>query len=188
MASLITHALVPLVLGAAVAPREKRGRFLWASVVCSCLPDADVIGFKLGVAYGDLWGHRGLSHSLLFAACLGAVVVLILFRPPWRGRRVLLWAWFTVITASHGLLDALTDGGLGIAFFSPFDPTRYFLPWVPLAVAPIGIENFFNSRGLEVLASEARWVWGPTLLVTLGLWGARRQRAAGPKTTTRPDS
>ena len=32
-------------------------------------------------------------------------------------------------TASHGVLDALTDGGLGVAFFSPFDQTRYFFPF-----------------------------------------------------------
>ena len=37
------------------------------------LPDFDVVAFKLGIAYHDAFGHRGFSHSLLFAAILGAL-------------------------------------------------------------------------------------------------------------------
>ena len=62
-----------------------------------------------------------------------------------------MWLYFFLATASHGLLDAMTDGGLGVAFFSPFDNRRYFLPWTPIRVSPIGIEPFFTARGLEVL-------------------------------------
>jgi inner membrane protein len=62
--------------------------------------------------------------------------------------------------AAHDLLDAMTDGGLGIALFSPFDRTRYFLPWRPIRVAPIG-GGFFSEYGLRALASEARWIWLP---------------------------
>jgi hypothetical protein len=31
-----------------------------------------------------------------------------------------LWIYFFVATASHGLLDAMTDGGMGVAFFFAF--------------------------------------------------------------------
>ena len=51
MASLITHALVPLVVGAAVAPRERRGRFVLAVVT----PSNE--SFELVRAIGDPFGQ-----------------------------------------------------------------------------------------------------------------------------------
>lgn len=65
---------------------------------------------------------------------------------------------------SHPLLDALTDGGLGVAFFSPFSNERYFFPWTPIRVSPIG-GSFFSARGIETLRSELVWVWGPVIVV-----------------------
>jgi len=57
--------------------------------------------------------------------------------------------------------DALTNGGLGVAFFSPFDTTRYFLPWRPILVSPISLTRFWSHRGIEVLQSELLWIWIP---------------------------
>jgi inner membrane protein len=81
-----------------------------------------------------------------------------------------LCAYFFAVTASHGLLDAVTNGGLGIAFFAPFDGTRYFLPWRPVEVSPIGLAAFFTARGLEVLKSEFVWIWIPASVIFLGAW------------------
>jgi inner membrane protein len=174
MASLPSHAVAALALGqAAPAERRRDWRFWYMAVLCACLPDADVIGFRLGVRYGDLWGHRGLTHSLLFAAVVGALAAAR-FRPDWRRDGPKLAALFFVITASHGFLDALTDGGLGVAFFSPFDRTRYFFPWRPIVVSPIGVGAFFTGWGLRVLRSELLWVWLPSLALGLGLRAARR--------------
>jgi inner membrane protein len=75
----------------------------------------------------------------------------------------MLAALLLAVTATHGLLDAMTDGGLGIAFFSPFDLQRYFLPWRPIHVSPIGVGRFFSARGLRILWSEIFWVWLPVL-------------------------
>ena len=77
------------------------------------------------------------------------------------------WGVDVAITASHGFLDAFTNGGLGVAFFSPFDPTRYFFPWTPIEVSPIGAVRFFSQRGLLVIISELRWVWLPSLALGL---------------------
>jgi hypothetical protein len=54
------HAL--LVLHA-----KGHGGTYWKAVggLMAMLPDLDVIGFALGVRYGDPWGHRGAAHSLL---------------------------------------------------------------------------------------------------------------------------
>src|SRR5688500_13501365 len=125
MASAFSHAAAALSLGAAFRPDGAPLRFWLLGMACAVLPDFDSIGFAFGIRYGDLLGHRGLSHSLLFAALFGWGVAVLAFRGaewrPWRGRLAL---FFFLATASHGLLDALTNGGLGVAFFSPFDPTR----------------------------------------------------------------
>jgi inner membrane protein len=58
-----------------------------------------------------------------------------------------------LVLASHGLLDTLTDGGLGVALLWPFTTRRWFAPWRPLPVAPIGA-RLFAPVGLHVLLVE----------------------------------
>src|SRR5271168_349052 len=153
MPTILTHAIFGAALGeSAPSPLRHSGGFWCAAVVCSMLPDLDVIGFRFGVHYGDLWGHRGITHSLLFAAVIGTLCGALLgksLRERWT-----LALLLSAITASHGVLDAMTDGGLGVAFFSPFDPTRYFFPWRPIHVSPIGLPAAFSRRGLGALSSE----------------------------------
>lgn len=118
----------------------------------SALPDVDVIAFRLGIPYSNPYGHRGMTHSLLFAAAVGLLVALGLAL---RRRPVLADALLaTVVVASHGVLDAMTTGGLGIEFFWPVDTHRYFLPWQFIPVAPIGT-RMLGIRGLSVLLTEA---------------------------------
>jgi inner membrane protein len=149
--------------------------------VCSVIPDLDVIGFRFGIRYGDFWGHRGFAHSLFFAALLTLVIVVFGFRHGVTGMHALtLWLYFFLATASHGLLDAMTDGGLGIALFAPFDNNRYFFPWTPIRVSPIGVSRFFSARGLAVLQSEFLWIWVPTIVLA-ALVLLFRQRGAVPK-------
>jgi inner membrane protein len=71
------------------------------------------------------------------------------------------------LSASHGLLDAFTNGGLGIALLSPFNDTRYFFPWSPIMVSPIGVEAFVSKWGLMVIKTEMIWIWLPSLLVVV---------------------
>lgn len=175
MPSVFTHAVVAGSLGhAGRAGWRKDWRFWFAAVVCSVLPDIDSLGFRMGIHYGDLWGHRGMTHSLLFAAVLAATVSLAF----WRTDRHLwqLTLLLFVITASHGLLDAMTNGGLGVAFFSPFDPQRYFLPWRPIPVSPISVDRFFSPRGWYILKNEILWVWLPMLFLAAVIWLVRRSR------------
>jgi len=126
-----------------------RSAVAWSAL--SMLPDADVIGFSLGVRYEDPWGHRGATHSFAFAIVVG-VATGILAR--WFKRPALRTAQFaTVVLATHPLLDAMTDGGLGCALFWPFDLTRYFAPWRPIQVAPIGLA-FLSPYGAIVAMTE----------------------------------
>ena len=180
MPTILTHAVSGLAIGNLYRSQRPRGFWIWTAV-CAMLPDADVIAFPLGIPYGHLLGHRGVSHSLAFAAAIGAVAAW-----KWgRGReRWALFLHFFVVTASHGFFDAFTNGGLGVAFFAPFDDTRYFFPWRPIHVSPIGV-GFFVARdvngqsyGFRVLASEFWWVWLPSAVVALAGWALRARRSA----------
>jgi inner membrane protein len=165
MPTVVTHGFVAALLGKSLTAGRMPARFWLLSVLCAILPDADVIGFSLGIRYDEMLGHRGLSHSLAFALVLSLIVAFLAFpRLPQRWTRFLLFSYFFVATASHGILDAMTDGGLGVAFFAPFDDTRYFFPFRPIRVSPIGL-SFFSARGLEVIWSELLWVCIPAIIV-----------------------
>ncbi len=177
MASLFTHAFVGAALGQAGSPDAcKDWRFWCGAIACSMLPDIDSIGFHLGVPYDALWGHRGMTHSLLFAAVVAAGVAAMFRnkdRSYWKTALLLFG-----ITASHGVLDAMTNGGLGIAFFSPFNPHRYFFPWRPIPVSPIGVGVFFSAHGMHILWSEVLLIWCPVLALAVMIWAfcAREER------------
>ena len=178
MPSVFSHAVAALGIGACFYRPEIPKRVWMVGAFCAVLPDLDVVGFSLGVRYGDFWGHRGFTHSFLFAALL-AGAALLGFRNGVPGLSSgWLWAYLFLATASHGVLDAMTDGGLGVAVFSPFDSRRYFLPWRPIAVAPIGVARFFTGRGWEVLQSELVWIWVPVGVVMILAWMVRVWSAA----------
>jgi inner membrane protein len=152
-------------------------RLLAAGVLASVLPDADVVTFHLGIPYSDPIGHRGFSHSLAFAAAVG-VAGGVAHRALDAGFARAFWFLF-VATTSHGVLDAFTSGGLGVAFLWPFTGTRY---WAPdalrvILVSPLGVRSFLSGSALAVLASEARWIWPPALALGLVLFAVRRARA-----------
>ena len=179
MASAFSHALVALALGKVSRHSVVTGRVLLLGVVCSVVPDLDVIGFRYGIQYDDLWGHRGLTHSIFFAGLLSALLVGLWYRQQPRPVMAGIFFYLFLCTASHGVLDAMTDGGLGVAFFSPLDTTRYFFSVRPVAVSPIGIGGLFSDYGIRVLVSEAMWIWLPTgiafvvLRTFQRLWGGQ---------------
>lgn len=174
MPSAFSHAVAAAGIGTAFFGRKAPARVWILGALCAALPDADVVGFRFGIHYGDLLGHRGLTHSFAFAAVLAALVAPIA-RSGSELRLGRMWAYLFLATASHGLLDAMTDGGLGVAFFSPFSNARYFFPFRPIVVSPISPHRFFTERGAAVLGSELLWVWLPSLaLAGIALMWRRR--------------
>ena len=181
MASLLSHAVAALSIGACFY-KPQIPKSVWViGAACSLIPDLDVIGFRFGIRYGDFWGHRGFTHSLVFAALLALVIVAFGFRHGVTGMHPLsMWLYFLLATASHGLLDAMTDGGLGVAFFAPFEKHRYFLPWTPIRVSPIGVGRFFSAHGFAILRTEFLWIWLPSILLALSAI-LLRQRSVSAK-------
>ena len=169
MPSVISHAAVSVAAGVAFAPREVSIRFWSLSLICSMIPDMDSIAFWLGIPYSHLFGHRGFFHSPFFSLLLSLFFVSVFFRSLELFSRhwFFYFIFFFLLSASHGLLDAFTNGGLGIAILSPFDQTRYFFPWRPIAVSPIGVAPFFGRWGLSVMKSELLWVWLPSFVMVI---------------------
>jgi inner membrane protein len=176
--SAFSHVVAAAGLAACFYRPEVPKRMWLVGALAAAAPDLDVIGFRFGIEYGDALGHRGLTHSIPFAGALAGLVALT-FRSGVPGLpRGRLWFFNFLATASHGLLDALTDGGLGVALLAPLDNSRYFFPVRPIRVSPIGIRRFFSERGLQVIGSELLWVWLPSFLVAGLALGLRRGRSA----------
>ena len=144
---------------------------LWAAgIACAVAPDLDVIGLRF-VPYESMFGHRGITHSVPFAVALSAAAVFaVLPRRHAAISRARAWLYLFLATASHGLLDACTNGGRGVAFFGPFSAARFFFPFRPIEVSPIGVARFFSERGVEVLRSELLWVWLPCAMLASAAW------------------
>jgi inner membrane protein len=170
MPSAFTHIFIAGTLGKTYAPEKMPTRFWVLAAVCTLLPDVDIIGFYFGIRYGDVFGHRGFFHSLTFALLASLIVVFVAFRTePRLSRRWGLIAFFFFVTASHGFLDSMTDKGMGVGFFIPFDNARYFMPWRPVYASPMKISRFFSSAGIEVLFAEIIWIWIPVMLFYAGV-------------------
>jgi inner membrane protein len=162
MPTILTHAVIPLAAGLALGPQRIAKPVLMTGMLLAILPDADVVGFRLGIDYADQFGHRGASHSVLVAAVVAAFITAIM-RPT---RIKPIFAFLFASMASHGLLDAFTSGGLGPALLWPFDAGRYFAPVTPIRVSPIGAA-FFSARGVTVILSEMLWVWALACVMAL---------------------
>jgi inner membrane protein len=177
----VAAALVPL------APRDlSRVRLGVVLIGLAVLPDLDVIGLRLGIPYAHPLGHRGFSHSLPFAALAGLLCTKLLC-PSATALSARWWqlaGLAALATASHGVLDAFTDAGLGIGFGIPFDMERHFFAWRPLATSPLSPSAFLSSRGTEILTNEIRWVWAPVAVVTAMAFAARRVARSGASRIT----
>ena len=173
MPSILTHAAVPLALRLGVGGKAIPARLLACGAIASMLPDLDVIGMRFGVPYSSDLGHRGFTHSLLFAALLALAGACFYRRL--RSRFLGAFLFLFAAMASHGLLDTFTNGGRGIELLWPWASERYFAPVRPIEVSPLSIRGLFSPRGAEVLKSELIWVWLPALAAGVALFAARRR-------------
>jgi inner membrane protein len=178
--TILTHPAVPLALAWGLGQDVISKRLLAAGIVAAVVPDLDVLAFRLGIPYAAEFGHRGFSHSLLLALIAGLVGAGMARTLHSTFQRAF---WFLFVAmASHGILDAFTNGGLGIALLWPFSGERFFAPFQPIEVAPLGLSRFLSMRGGAVLWSEVVWVWLPLFAVAAiavvtrqhGVWNLKR--------------
>lgn len=161
MPTLFTHAAVGFITGKVAAESTTPNtRMLVASMALSAMPDIDALFIGV-IPYNHPFGHRGFTHSIFFAAVIGLLIALLFSKADWAPQHSfwLLAVVFAVTTATHGFFDAMTDGGLGIAFFAPFSNARYFFPWRPIPVAPFSLANLMSEHGSRVIRWELAMFW-----------------------------
>ena len=179
MATINTHALAGLGLGKLFTRGSRPWLFWVLAGLLPVLPDLDAFS---PAAYGSLAGHRGFTHSLAFALAVGLSAAGLTCRLI-RVHFGLLAALFFLVTASHGVLDAFTNGGFGIPFFWPFSDHRFGL-YGPIQVADIGFE-LPDPRTSRAIRTELLYVWLPTAVLA-GVVEAWRRRRPGSGASTGP--
>lgn len=165
MASFFGHFIAGATIASAFFPGKTPVKIAVAAGICACLPDADFITFKLGISYHSIWGHRGASHSALVTLLTGLAVAWLFFRHHPQIARI--YPVLALATFSHPILDAMTNGGLGVALYFPVSYERIFLPFRPLQVSPLQLSDFWGEWAQKVLWTEFVWVALPCLAIWL---------------------
>jgi len=167
-------------------PRSRTTTLVGFSLL-AMLPDADVFITPLGSHDSIVCGHRGASHSLLMAASIAIAGGLLARRYGWSGIRTMLAVMLAI--GSHGLLDALGEGGRAIPLFWPLSEHRFRAPWQFLPDAPRGLK-FISWHGLVDAVLEFVYFL-PVIILALWPRGAVVPRlavvpAAAPEPNTGP--
>jgi len=135
--------------------------------VLAVLPDIDTV-FHGIIPYAHFLGHRGFVHSPFFSFLIALTLSLLFYSVARNlGFRAFLGITvaFTLALASHGLLDAMTDAGLGVMLLYPFSEERFFLPWRPFYAPPIKPTSLTYSKVLMMVKSELPIVLGCSAVV-----------------------
>jgi len=175
VASIFTHPIVAIAFSPWVNTLNKR-KVIFSGIILSIFPDIDVVAFKFGIPYEHMFGHRGITHSIVFALLFSGAITWLIS----KSSKSIIWLYLFTCMVSHGILDALTNGGLGIAFFAPFLSERYFLPIQPIQVSTLHVQHFFSKHGVTVMKSEFLYIWLPLLF----LWGVNYFLCRAKKTTS----
>ena len=172
MASIFGHGLVAYTTAKVIDSKSNKLLVLLA-IASAILPDADVIAFKFGIEYIHPLGHRGFTHSIMFAV-MWSVALSYIFG---KDRKLIFIIVLFLSTVSHGVLDAMTTGGLGVGFFIPFENSRYFFPYRMIQVSPLGIQKFFSEWGLRVIISELKYIAIPCFIILITLFFLKKQKS-----------
>lgn len=171
MASVFGHGLVSYTVTKVIDSKSSK-LLLFLAIGSAIIPDLDVLAFKFGISYSHPFGHRGFTHSILFAI-IWSVLLAFSFG---KSRKLIFAIVMFLSTVSHGVLDAMTSGGEGVGFFIPIDNSRYFFPFRGIKVSPIGIQEFFSEWGINVIWSELKYIGIPCFIVLIVLFLVRKQR------------
>jgi inner membrane protein len=177
MATLITHIALPLIARIAIAPthalpKSIDRRCFAAAVIGSCIPDIDALGPLFDAREPSLFAARGFSHSLVFAAIFTLIVAALFFRSASTRARSIAIAIVFASTASHGIVDAMSVGDVGVAFFAPFSSTRFFLPLRVIAACPNAPPEHIGAWIKLLAANELLFILAPAFLIafTIRVW------------------
>jgi inner membrane protein len=177
LASAVSHFVIGVTLAlplTGISSIKKTVRplgLMFTAGVLAVAPDIDTVFYGI-IPYAHFLGHRGFVHSPFFSFLIAVVLSSLLYAIARDlGFRAFLGitAAFTLALASHGILDAMTDAGLGVMLLYPYSEERLFLPWRPFYAPPIKISSLSYSKVLMMIKSEL-----PIVLVCVGVAGTIR--------------
>ena len=189
MAVFVTHGIFASLFSILWNDKKTKTTVFILIFIASILPDID---FLFQERESRMFGHRGFTHSILFALFTAGLFTLIsssLVKSFWR--RLLLFTLFFLASASHSCLDAMTQSAYGVCFFCPFNEERYFFPFTPFSsiAAGGGHKGFRPGLGNSVwitLLPEIFWVWIPTFAIYFFVYfsGKKDSNSGSKKNTT----
>jgi inner membrane protein len=177
MPTPITHIIASLPMNTTVMRQTNTKKILFWSLVITLIPDIDLLGNFFNIPINNIFGHRGFTHSLIFAFFLAAIISLIFWQEfkTDKKRWFLIFGNFLLVALMHPLLDALTDKNYGVALLSPFSNHRFSLPWAPINDSALGIWNYYVLGFWQIIKVEAviilaallyTWLWHKYILKT----------------------
>jgi inner membrane protein len=190
LASAVSHFIIgaTLALPLSGVPSIKKAvrpvGLMFTAGVLAVAPDLDT-AFHGIIPYAHFLGHRGFVHSPFFAFLFAVILSSLLYAVARDlGFRAFfgITAAFTLALASHGILDAMTDAGLGVMLLYPFSEERIFLPWRPFYAPPIKLSSLSYGKVQIMLKSELPIVLGcvavaGTIRLALGLISSKKETA-----------
>ena len=96
MASLFGHGILAYTISKVIDQKDLK-RLTLLAIVSSILPDADVMAFSFGIPYEHILGHRGFTHSIVFAL-LWSLMLTVIFS---KTRKIIFFSVLFLSTISH---------------------------------------------------------------------------------------
>ncbi len=166
MPSPIAHAVSGYALAKFLTPkissRKDKGKriSLFYAVFVAIAADFDFIPQLItGLDF-----HRGLTHTLAFAAVFSFVISCIIsYCQKYKWQQVFIFTF--AIYCSHLVLDFFTQGGLGIPLLSPFSDS-FFISKISLFPAVHHSRGLFDPSHITFVGFELVY----SLLLIWGLW------------------
>src|ERR1700741_719052 len=104
MSTILTHPAIPVTIALCLGRKNIPMSLLQMGIIASILPDFDCAALAVGIPYESQFGHRGLTHSFIFAL---AFALLCRWRLPKESdvnpRDAFMYIFLSIM--SHPLLD-----------------------------------------------------------------------------------
>jgi len=131
MPTPLAHAFLVWPLVEAASRGRAKPSFVIFAALSAVLPDIDLLAYVFNVNESEFFGHRGFTHSVVFAFLAAAAIAFFYARKKSGWLKAFLV--FLAASLSHSFFDALSDTAVGVAFFLPFFEVRLLFSWRPIA-------------------------------------------------------
>lgn len=192
MASAVGHFVMgatiafPLTAAPSVRKVVRPIGLVVSAGLLSAAPDLDTAFFGV-IPYAHFFGHRGFFHSPFFGILVAvtlSILLLAVSRSCSINASVGVTSAFALALASHGILDAMTDAGLGVMLLYPFSEERFFLPWRPFHAPPVKISSISIRQVQMMVRSELSIVLACAAIAVTVRFVQKRISAMGKKERT----